>query len=360
MMKKEDTIQTLNYPIIISENSGSQIDKFLSKQNYSSLYILMDENILEKCWPKLFKESILLQKAEILLIEPGEQQKNIEIVTQLWQVLSEYEADRSSLIINFGGGVISDMGGFIASTFKRGIDFINIPTTLLAMVDASVGGKTGINLNNSKNQIGVFNQPKAIFIQFDFLETLNKRQLKNGFAEMLKHGLIAKASHWKSLTQLNNIEVSELSLFIKDSIHIKNKMVEQDPLEKGIRKSLNFGHTIGHLIETWSLQNDTYPILHGEAVAIGMIIEAYLSVKKVELNMIEFQEIKKYISANYDKYPISKSFLADFEKIVNQDKKKNGKKLNFTFVTKIGSFKINQDCSIKEIKESLIYYKENC
>ena len=360
MKTKERIIQTKNYPIIINDNIGTEIDQFLSNRDYSSLFILMDENIMDKCWPKLYKESELLREAEILLIEAGEQQKNIEIVVQLWQALSEYEADRSSLLINFGGGVISDMGGFIASTYKRGIDFINIPTSLLSMVDASVGGKTGINLDYAKNQIGVFNQPQALFMQFDFLETLDERQIKNGFAEMLKHGLIASTPHWKSLSNLVEINQASLSPFIEDSIRIKNEMVELDPLEKGIRKSLNFGHTIGHLLETWSLQNDENPLLHGEAIAIGLLIEAYLSFKTLGLSDLEFQEIKDFITKTYKKYPIPDSLINEFETIINQDKKKKGKKLNFTFVPRIGSFKIDQDCSMEEIKESLIYYKENC
>jgi 3-dehydroquinate synthase len=360
MKTKERIIQTKSYPIIISDNIGTEIDQFLFNRDYSSLFILMDENIMDKCWPKLYKESELLREAEIFLIEPGEQQKNIEIVVQLWQALSEYEADRSSLLINFGGGVISDMGGFIASTYKRGIDFINIPTSLLSMVDASVGGKTGINLDYAKNQIGVFNQPQALFIQFDFLKTLDERQIKNGFAEMLKHGLIANTPHWKSLSNLAEINQASLSPFIEDSIRIKNEMVELDPLEKGIRKSLNFGHTIGHLLETWSLQNDENPLLHGEAITIGLLIESYLSINALGLSDLEFQEIKDFITKTYKKYSIPDSLINEFETIINQDKKKKGKKLNFTFVPQIGSFKIDQNCSMEEIKESLIYYKENC
>ena len=357
---KTNTIHTKNYPIIINDLIGVQVDSFLSKQKYSSLFILMDENILEHCWPKLYQDSTLLREAEILLIEPGEQQKNIEIVVQLWQALSEYEADRSSILINIGGGVISDMGGFIASTFKRGIDFINIPTTLLSMVDASVGGKTGINLNFAKNQIGVFNSPQAIFIQYNLLNTLDERQIKNGFAEMLKHGLISDSKHWKSLKNLQNLSIPNISPLIVESIKIKNSIVDQDPLEKGIRKSLNFGHTIGHLIETWSLQNDNAPLLHGEAIGIGILIEAYISSKKAGLAENEYLEIEQVIKSFYPKYELTDVFFANFEKIISQDKKKKGKELNFTFVPKIGAYQIDRNCSMGEIRESLIYYKENC
>lgn len=359
-MTQETTINTLDYPIHITRNAGKRIDEFLEKKAYSSIFIIMDENIMDHCWPILFQESELLRNAEIILIEPGEAQKNIEIVIQLWQTLSEYEADRSSVIVNFGGGMISDLGGFVASTFKRGLDFINIPTSLLSMVDASIGGKTGINLSHYKNQIGVFSQPKAIFIQASFLDTLDERQIKNGFAEMLKHGLIANINHWEELIKLSEITSSYLSTLIPNSIMVKKEIVDLDPLEKGVRKSLNFGHTIGHLFETWSMQKDKTPLLHGEAIAIGILIESYLSTKKVGLSWTEFMKIKSYISKQYDKYPVTNQFLLEFESIVNQDKKKEGKKLNFTFVPKIGSFIINQDCSMDEIKESIIYYKENC
>lgn len=359
-MIEDKIIKTLDYNIILSENIGLHIDGFIKKKNYSSLYIIMDENIMKHCWPILSKESEELRNAEILILEPGEDSKNIELAIQFWQILSEYEADRSSLIINFGGGMVSDFGGFIASTFKRGLDFINIPTSLLAMVDASIGGKTGINLMHYKNQIGVISQANSVFIYPDFLETLDPRHIKNGFAEMLKHGIINDPNHWEDLLNIKNIIPEEIIPYLETSIEIKNRIVEQDPKEKGIRKSLNFGHTIGHLIETWSLQNDEQPIFHGEAIAIGMIIESYLSTKKANLPWQDFEKIKEFISNNYSKYPINDSFVNDFKNIVNQDKKKDGKKLNFTFATKIGSVVINQDCSIEEIRESIIYYKENC
>ena len=355
-----NTIQTSDYPIIISDDISTHIDAFISESNYSSIYILMDENIMEHCWPKISQLTETLKNAEILLIEAGESQKDIEIVIQLWQALSEYQADRSSLIINFGGGVISDLGGFIASTFKRGIDFINIPTSLLAMVDAGVGGKTGINLEQYKNQIGLFSHPQAIFIQYDFLKTLDDKHLKNGYAEMLKHGIIADEQLWNSLKEITKITTENIVPYINKSIQIKVNIVEQDPLEKGLRKALNFGHTIGHLIETFSLKNDKIPILHGEAVAIGMIVESYLSMTKSTLEKNQFNAIKKYLTSLYDKYNIPDIFWLEYERIINQDKKKDGKKLNFTFVNRIGTADINQDCSLEEIKEAIIYYKENC
>ena len=363
MLKELNMIKTLKtsaYPIIISDKIGKYIDDFISKSNYSSTYILMDENIMADCWPILSKESEELRNAEILLIEAGESQKDIAIATQLWQALTDNEADRSSLLINFGGGVVTDLGGFIASTFKRGMDFINIPTSLLAMVDASVGGKTGINLQHHKNQIGVFSEPKSVFIQPRFLETLDYRQLKNGYAEMLKHGLITDIDLWNSLKQIKKIDTLKIIPYIEKCIQIKVTIVEEDPLEKDFRKALNFGHTLGHLFESFSLQNDENPLYHGEAVAIGMIIESYLSKQKLGLSQTEFNDIENYLKSIYTKYEIPDSFWANFENIINQDKKKEGKKLNFTFVSKIGTVLINQDCTIEEIKQAIIYYKESC
>ncbi|NOR87702.1 MAG: 3-dehydroquinate synthase [Bacteroidales bacterium] len=360
MKEKPSIIHTKDYPIVMTQEAGSELDQFLHQKKYSTIFILMDENIMKNCWPIISKESTQLKDAEVLVIEAGEEQKNIEIAVQLWQTLTEYQADRSSLLINFGGGMISDLGGFIASTYKRGIDFINIPTSLLAMADASIGGKTGINLDLYKNQIGTFNQPQMVIIQASFLETLEDRQLINGFGEMLKHGLIADSTYWKELLQLDQINAQSVIPYLERSILIKKNVVEQDPLEKAIRKSLNFGHTMGHIIETWSLQNDESPLLHGEAVAIGIILESYLSVKKTKLKWSEFEEIKKQISRFHTSYPIPENLILQFEEILIQDKKKSGKEFNFTFVNSIGQSVINQNCTLDEIKESLIYYKENC
>lgn len=355
---KEITLETKNYPITICKSAGEKIDLFLAQRKYSSIYILMDENVMEKCWPILYQDCESLKNSEILLIEAGESQKTIEIASQLWETLNDYGADRSSLMVNFGGGVISDLGGFIASTFKRGMDFINIPTTLLSMVDASIGGKTAINLQSSKNQVGLFSEPQALFIQPDFLKTLDEKQILSGWAEMLKHGLIADKSHWESLISLETINPEDLENHILRSIEIKKEVVEKDPLEKNIRKTLNFGHTLGHALETWSLKNDEESLLHGEAVAIGMILESYLSVKLSQLKSVEFEEIYTHISRYFKPYHITDAFINHLEKLLSQDKKKSGNELNLTFVTTIGKSIINQQCNLEDIKESIIFYKE--
>lgn len=356
---KESIISTQNYPIHICESAGEQLDSYISKHEYSKIFILMDENIMEHCWPILQHESERIKEAEILVIEAGESSKDIEIAAQLWHTLGEYEADRSSLFINFGGGMISDLGGFIASTFKRGMDFVNIPTSLLSMVDASIGGKTAVNLGHFKNQVGLFSEPKSLFIQTSFLNSLDQRQILSGWAEMLKHGLITDKNHWEALISEKELSVENIEHFIESSILIKKEVVEQDFTEKNIRKTLNFGHTLGHALESYSLKNEENPLLHGEAVAIGMVLESYLSVKKGLLSQDEFEQIRKGISSYYKPYTITEDFVQQVETLLWQDKKKSGKQLNLTFVSSIGKSIINQESSLEDIKESIKFYKEN-
>lgn len=355
----QSTLNINDYQIHLVESAGQAFDGWVSDQGYSSIFVFTDENVLKHCWPKLQNDSDVLKEAELIVIPPGESQKDLEMTHQLWQMMIEYEADRKSLWVNFGGGMISDLGGFVASTYKRGIDFVNIPTTLLSMIDASVGGKTGINLGHFKNQIGVFNNPKSLWLQADFLDSLDERQLKNGWAEMLKHALIADKEQWKKLSQTTDLNSPIISKYLLDSIKVKKNIVEEDPLEKNVRKKLNFGHTIGHAIESWSLEKDEYPLLHGESVAIGMIAESYLSVKNKQLPKAEFNEILQVFQRFFTKYQLDINFINHIENLINQDKKKEGNKLNFTFVNQIGQSIINQDGSLKEIKESIIFYKEN-
>ncbi|NPD44422.1 MULTISPECIES: 3-dehydroquinate synthase [unclassified Lentimicrobium] len=356
---KETKIVTQNYPIYICESAGEQLDSYISKNEYCKIFILMDENIMDHCWPILQHESEEIKKAEVLVIEAGESSKDIEIAAQLWHALGEYEADRSSLLVNFGGGMISDLGGFIASTFKRGMDFVNIPTSLLSMVDASIGGKTAVNLGHFKNQVGLFSEPKSLFIQYSFLNTLDDRQILSGWAEMLKHGLITDKKHWEALTQVKDLKVDTILGFIENSIQIKKEVVEQDFTEKNIRKTLNFGHTLGHALESYSMKNDKIPLLHGEAVAIGMILESYLSVKKGLLSQDEFSIIRNEISSYYNPYEITEDFIEQVETLLWQDKKKSGNELNLTFVSSIGESIINQNSSLEDIKESIKFYKAN-
>lgn len=353
-------IQTTDYAIQFTSSVGEKIDQFIDSNNYSSVFVLMDENVMNFCWPIIQHDSESLENVEILVVDAGEEQKDIEIATQLWHSLIEAQADRASLLINIGGGMVSDLGGFVASTYKRGIDFINIPTTLLSMVDASIGGKTAVNLHHLKNQVGVFCNPKAIYIQTDFLKTLDHRQMLSGWAEMLKHGLIADENHWNKLIEVTDLSIENVAPHIPRSIEIKKKIVELDPQEKNIRKKLNFGHSLGHILESYSMEHDSDPLLHGEAVAIGMIMESYLSVKLNTLSKKELHLITTQIGSYFNKFEISDQLIAQSFDYLLQDKKKEGNELNLTFVSAIGQSIINQNCKIEDIVESINYYKDNC
>ncbi|MGZ4049535.1 MAG: 3-dehydroquinate synthase, partial [Bacteroidia bacterium] len=287
-----------NYSVFVTNDISKEINRFFktSKNKYSKIFILVDENTLKFCYPQLVEKIEPFEHAEIIEIDSGEESKTIEVCVQIWSALSEYGADRKSLFVNLGGGVIGDMGGFIASTFKRGMDFINIPTTLLSQVDASVGGKVGVDMNHFKNEIGVFNDPSAVFINLNFLNTLDKRQILSGFAEIIKHALIADVNYWAKVRTADFANFDSFDELVKTSVYIKNTIVLEDPKEKGIRKVLNFGHTVGHAVETFFLEQDSKKhLLHGEAIAIGMICEAYLSQRICKLSVEELEEITYFI-----------------------------------------------------------------
>src|SRR6201996_7947995 len=282
------TIHSDSYTIYF-DDSLAELAEFVKRGNYSRVFILTDDNTGEHCLPLVQKHFEGSDNYDLIEVASGEENKNIDFCTGIWKMLIDFGADRKALMINLGGGVVSDLGGFAASTFKRGIDFVHVPTTLLSQVDASVGGKTGIDIDSIKNIIGTFTQPKAVFIEYSFIETLPARQILSGLAEMLKHGLIADAAYWEMLKNSDLKKPGADLIYL--SIAIKNRVVIEDPHEKGIRKSLNFGHTIGHAIETYSLLNDKDPLSHGEAIAIGMICEAYLAHQKVGLSADELKDI---------------------------------------------------------------------
>src|SRR5476651_2043255 len=291
-----DTLYSIDYPIYF-ENSLDELVKFIDRGQYSRFFVLTDENTAKHCLPLLREKLGSADNFDIIEINAGEESKDINFCIGVWKMLIDFGADRQSLLINLGGGVISDLGGFAASTFKRGIDFVHVPTTLLSQVDASVGGKTGIDIDSIKNIIGTFTQPKAVFIEYGFIDTLPARQILSGVAEMLKHGLIADAAYWELLKNSDLKKPTAELIYL--SIAIKNKVVIEDPHEKGIRKALNFGHTIGHAIETYSLINDEDHLSHGEAIAIGMICEAYLAHKKTGLPAEDLQEITETLNTLY-------------------------------------------------------------
>ncbi len=329
------SITTDSYQVHFNQEATDNLNRFLDNASYSSMFIIVDENTYDKCLPNFMASIKGDHHFEVLEIESGEINKNIQTCLNLWQALSELDADRKSLIINLGGGVITDLGGFVASTFKRGIDFINVPTTLLSMVDASVGGKTGVDLGPLKNQIGVINQPKMVLIISEFLQTLEERQLNSGFAEILKHGLIQDANYWNDLKEIQDF--SNLDDIIGRSVAIKNKVVLQDPTEQGHRKILNFGHTLGHAIESYFLVNqEKETLLHGEAIAAGMILEAYLSRELIGLQKEELDDISATFISRYGKVDFTEKDIEHILNFLKFDKKNSHGSINYALIRGIG------------------------
>jgi len=346
-------IDSINYPIYFN-NVTNGLDEFITAGKYSRFFILTDEHTGVHCLPYLQERLKNNPEFDLIEISAGEESKSIDFCVGIWKMLIDFDADRNSLLINLGGGVVTDIGGFAASTYKRGIDFIHIPTTLLSQVDASVGGKTGIDIDNLKNIIGTFTQPKAVFIEHAFLDTLPARQIKSGLAEMLKHGLIADAAYWE---RLKNSDLETLTPeLIYESVVIKNKVVIADPTERGLRKILNFGHTIGHALESYSLDNDKEPLTHGEAIVAGMICETYLSHQKAGLPYEQMQDIIDFLLGYYGKYEFNESCYPVLSSIMRKDKKNQGGKINCSLLSAIGECRIDNICTEDELCDSLKYY----
>jgi 3-dehydroquinate synthase len=349
------TIEAQDYKVYIGKYVFTALTEYLQNNIYSKIFILADENTMQFCLPELIVKVPKLEKAEIIETESGEENKNIDVAIQIWKVLTELKADRKSLLINLGGGVISDMGGFIASAFKRGIDYINIPTTLLAQVDASVGGKTGIDLDHYKNQIGFFSNPKAVFIYPPFLNTLSKRLVLSGMAESLKHALIADGEYWKQLRKFKPA-LPDWDSIIERSVEIKNDIVKTDPEEKNIRKSLNFGHTIGHALETIYLDAGE-PLQHGEAIAAGMFCESYLSYKSAGLPHAVLDDICAYLLKLYKPLNMKHFDPAKIIEIIKHDKKNENGQVLFSLISDIGKAVINKKCSTEVVNQALEFYR---
>jgi len=343
--------------ISLLDHNFSQLNDFLKEKSFSKIFILVDENTHEYCLPVLLGSMETENSFEILEIEAGEEMKNIQTANHLWEILTEMHADRKALIINLGGGVITDMGGFVASTYKRGIHFINIPTTLLSMCDASIGGKTGIDLMHYKNMVGTFSFPEQIFVYPNFLETLPFKELRSGFAEMLKHGLIADKIHWENLIQIQKLDPENVIPHIQTSMDIKQEVVEKDFHEKNIRKTLNFGHTIGHAVESLCLEKET-PILHGEAVALGMICETHLSYLEGLISKETSETIIENIKKYYCFIDISEFKDEDIFSLLLNDKKNINAKINFSLLSNIGECIFDHQCQSKNIQKSIDFYRK--
>lgn len=327
---------------------------FIEDGNYSNLFVFADRNTAEACLP-LFREMLDdFSGFDLIETDPGEENKNIDFCIGIWKTLLDFGADRKCLMINLGGGVITDMGGFVASTYKRGIDFINIPTTLLSQVDASVGGKTGIDIDNVKNMVGTFSLPQAVYIEAAFLKTVPDRELLSGFAEMIKHGLIADRDYYHELKAEDHLNISGAAVY--RSVQIKHEVVTADPQEKSVRKILNFGHTIGHAVESYALSKDKNPLTHGEAIAIGMICEAWLSHKNSTLSADELAEVTSYLISRYPRYQIREKSFGKLIELMQSDKKNEHGHILFSLLERIGQCTFNCRVTENDIRESMIYY----
>ncbi len=336
--------------IHFTKNVDQQLDSCLKLFNPDRIAILVDENTLVHCLPKLsvVKETPLIQ------INSGEKNKNIETCNIIWQQLTDIKFTRKSLLINLGGGVIGDMGGFVAATFKRGIQFINIPTTLLSQVDASIGGKLGVDFNEFKNHIGVFKDPDAIIICDEFLSTLGRRELKSGFAEIIKHGLIYDLNYWKEIRMNLFSEITNWQYLIKKSVFLKADVIEKDPYESGLRKILNFGHTLGHGIESWYLDTEK-DLLHGEAIAAGMIMEAKIALDLGLIKEKYFKEVVNYIDQVFDRITLFPPF-DKFKSLLRQDKKNHGSTIMFSLINGPGSCLFDIKVNDTQIEDAINFY----
>ncbi|MEJ2004350.1 MAG: 3-dehydroquinate synthase [Cyclobacteriaceae bacterium] len=317
----------------ISKDIGLSVSGLQKQFNGTSAWvILVDENTRKHCYPKI---SSFLPEHELIMIPSGENHKNLKTCESIWAEMTRMGLDRKALLLNLGGGVIGDMGGFAASAYKRGISFVNLPTTLLSQVDASIGGKLGVDFLGFKNHIGLFRDPQKVIVYQPFLESLPDRELRSGFAEVIKHNLIRDQAHWKKLKSGNWQSVITPEL-IEHSIRIKSEIVNEDPFENGPRKLLNYGHTVGHALETCYLESDT-PLLHGEAIAAGMIIENFIAAMKNLIGETDLQEANEYILSVYGKITIQEEDIPEIVNLARQDKKNEKGEIRATLISGIGN-----------------------
>lgn len=346
--------------VVICKDLKNELQEFLSSLTYNKLFILTDTHTQEKCFP-LLQDVPAIQFATVLTIKAGDTHKDIHQLADIWTFLSNHGASRDSILLNLGGGMITDLGGFAGATFKRGIRTINIPTTLMASVDAAVGGKTGINFNGLKNEIGSFYPPLCVFIDSGFLKTLDRDNLLSGYAEMIKHALISSMETYTSVLLFDldqEIDYTFFNKMVAQSVAVKEQIVAEDPKEQGIRKALNFGHTIGHAYESLSFKRGT-PILHGHAVAAGIISELYLSYKLCNFPMDKLSQIVYYIKEYYPTFFFDCKDYETLYELMTHDKKNEGGVINFTLLSNIGQVRINQSVSKELILESLDFYRES-
>ncbi len=342
--------------VILSQDLQQSLTDAIARCPHDRLFVLTDETTKECCLP-VVKDYPCMAGVQVITIKATDSHKDLESVSHVWSELQRGGATRHSLMVNLGGGMVTDLGGFAASTFKRGIQFINIPTTLLAMVDASVGGKTGVNFGGLKNEIGVFKNADSVILDTIFLRTLDEENLLSGYAEMLKHSLISDAKMWAELLSEKVIVKSEkFASAIEKSVAVKQRIVTEDPTEKGLRKALNLGHTAGHAFESLALERK--PVLHGYAVAWGLVVELYLSVVKCGFPTEQLHQTARFIKEHYGRMAISCDDYPRLLELMHHDKKNEGSAINFTLLGGIGDIRINQTASEDDIKEALDFYRE--
>ena len=343
--------------VIISRHLKTELAKAIAECEHDRIFVLVDETTNKLCWT-LVKDYLCLKDAQTIVIGATDRRKNLDTLVHVWESLQQGKATRHSLLINLGGGMVTDLGGFAASTYKRGINFINVPTTLLAMVDASVGGKTGINFGGLKNEIGVFNDAEFVLLDTNWLRTLDEENIRSGYAEMLKHGLIADDTMWAELINFNIAQpnLHQLAFMLDKSVRIKERIVAEDPHEKGIRKALNLGHTFGHAFESWAMKRQ--PVLHGYAVAFGLIAELYLSTTQADFPTERMRQTVNFIRAYYGSLPITCNDYPELIELMHHDKKNRGNEINVTLLGGIGDIHIDQTITEEDIKEALDFFRE--
>lgn len=346
--------------ILFGEEGFAALDALLKEKRNAGarIVVLCDENTHAHCLPPLAENVPSLSEYEIVEIPAGEEYKNLDTCRQIWESLSDLHADRRTLLVNLGGGVVSDMGGFAASCYMRGIPFVNIPTTLLAQVDASVGGKTGVDLGGIKNIVGCFALPEMVVVSPVFLSSLPQREVLSGFAEMLKHGLIRSRAHWQALSGSKDFSLEETAHLVYDSIRIKYDVVREDPKEKGVRKVLNFGHTIGHAVESYFMDTDA-PISHGHAVAIGMVCESWLSAQLSTLEVGFPPALREYVKGLYGPTHLPEEAVETMVETMRHDKKNTHRGINFTLLQQVGCSSFDHYVDEPLIRQALRFYNES-
>ena len=345
--------------VVISTNLEKALTDAISACPHDKLFVLVDETTEQLCLPVVAGFDCMKQ-AQRIVIGATDSNKTLDSLSHVWQELQQMGATRHSLMVNLGGGMVTDLGGFAASTFKRGIAYINVPTTLLSMVDASVGGKTGINFGGLKNEIGVFNNARCVILDTTFLKTMDEENILSGYAEMLKHGLISNEKMWAELLnfslEMRDESLETLQRMVADSVAVKQRIVTEDPTEHGIRKALNLGHTAGHAFESLALERK--PILHGYAVAYGLVVELYLCCVKTSFPQDKMRQTVNFIKEHYGKMTITCDDYPRLIELMHHDKKNVGSDINFTLLGHIGDIRINQTATEEEIKEALDFYRE--